>query len=460
MRRLLLLDPEMIQSGIWKVGKAAGLLWEEGDNIVFRDRGVRRYNGAAQQGVALTDQARDIAQAYVSTGAVRRAYIGTDTNVELFALAGGVWTKTVLGAWPTAGTYADLETWGTWVVATNGVDPVKVWKNTGSLVNLAGTPFTTAKIVKRKQPFLLAFNTNNIGDTAVEWSSDSNIESWTPSLANKAGNYNLRDLDSAVVAVEDIGNRLAVYSRSSMVLGTFIGGDNVWSWGRAVSGVGAISRRSVVTLDPYNYGLTRDGIFKTDGNSFIYVDDPAMLRYIRDTADFTKEDLFWGMADSELKCVTFNFLNVVNTWHQVSYYPEKNIFTKGNFQLTAGGRKEVFNFPLVASEDLKLGYWQGAEQHFGANVSFNLKTKPLDFGATDVYKIHQNTRADFQGAASIRVREHLHPEDPGSVVYDAALAVDNYFERDAKYFSYEFYGSGAFYLMGLEVFGIPGGVAR
>jgi hypothetical protein len=176
MKRLLVLGPQEIQSGIYQIGKAAAVLWQDGRNIVFRDLGFRSAGGATQKSVPLGDQARDIAQAYVSGTLAKRLYFGTDTKVEMHELIGGVWTETDLLTWPTAGQYADLETWGTWLVATNGVDPVKVWKNTGLLVDLAGTPFTRAKIIKRKQPFLLAFNTNNIGDTGVEWSSDSDIE--------------------------------------------------------------------------------------------------------------------------------------------------------------------------------------------------------------------------------------------------------------------------------------------
>lgn len=459
MDRLALFGAEEIQSGIWKIGKVAGLLWEEGSNVVFRDRGFRRIAGAAQQSVVLGDQARSIVQAYVA--GARRVYVGTDTALELHTQTAGVWSKTAIGTWPTAGTYADLETWGTWLVATNGADPVKVWKNSGALVNLVGTPFTRAKVIKRKQPFLLAFNTNNIGDTAAEWSSDSNIEDWTPTGANKAGNFNIRDLESEILAVEDLGPRLAVYSRSSMTVGTFVGGPYVWGWQRAISGIGAVSRRSVVTLDPFNYGLTREGIFKTDGNSFIYVDDPAMTKYIKDTADFSREALFWGVRDSVLKCVTFYFQDASAVWHSVSYFPEMNFFTKGDLQLTAGAPREVFDLPLVAGEGLQLGYWQNGADFFGQPLSYSLKTKPLDFGVSDTEKLIQLVTVDGEwNSAGLRVRAHNTPSDPGTVIYDAALARDNFFERLAPFFSFEFYGSTDVYVTRVEVFGTGGGLVK
>lgn len=457
MRQILDINSAAIQTGIWKTAKASGILWEEGNNIVFRDLGFRSVGGAQEQPGSLSDEVRDIAQAYVAPE--RRIYFGTDTAVEMRQYVAENWFSSTLGTWVTPGQYADLETWGAWLVATNGIDPVLVWKNTGSLVALAGTPFTRAKVLLRKQPFLLAFNTDNIGDTAVEWSSDSDIEDWTPTSINKAGNYNLRDLDSEIVSAVHLGNRVAIYSRSAMVLGSFVGGANVWSWQRAITGVGAISRRSVVTLDPFNYGFSRDGIFKTDGNSFLYVDDPAMLRYIRDTADFSLESLFWGFSDAALKMVTFNFLTSDFQWRSVSYYPEQGIFTKGDLQLTAGAQKEVFNFPIVAGQDRKFGTWQESGQHFGQDVSWNLKTRPVDMGSPDAFKIHNLTQVEGQWTdAMLRIRAHDHPEDPGVVFHDEALIRENYHSWDARFFSWEFYGSKPAYIVGVKIFGVSGGV--
>jgi hypothetical protein len=349
MRQLLLLTPDQIQSGIWKTNKAAGALWQEGNNVVFRNNGVEKLLGATQFGDA-GDQVRDFAQAYISTTAARRAYITTDTKVRMFELLASVWTPTDLLTWPTASQYSDIETWGTWLLATNGIDPVKVWKNTGTMVNLGGVPFTKAKILKRKTPFLLAFNTNNIGDTAAEC--------------------------------------------------------------------------------------------------------------IKDNADFTKASLFWGMADSTTKSVWFNFQDANSVWMSLQYYPDRNFFTKGNLQLSAGATKEVFDFPLVGSEDWKLGLWQTADTHFGSPLNYNLKTKPLDFGERSVHKLMQLIRVDgvWDPASMIRVQALQHAEDAAPVtVIDRALDRNNYFEFEAPFFTVEFYGSTKWSLNAMEFFGEVGG---
>lgn len=460
MQKLLFITPDMVQSGVWKTNKAAGLLWQEGNNIVFRNNGVEKVKGATQLGLA-QDQVRDMAQAYISATGAKRIYVGTDTKVRRFDLLAGVWTPNDILTWPTAGQYADLETWGTWLIATNGIDPVKVWKNVDPAVNLAGTPFTRAKVVKRKEVFLFAFNTNN-GDTRVEWSDASNPENWTIGGASRAGNFDIRDLESEIVAVEDLGPRHAVYSRNSLVLGSFVGGTNAWGWKRAVTGIGAVSNRSVVSLDPFNYGLMPDGIFKTDGVSFTFVDDPAMTKYIKDTADFSKASLFWGFSDAATKTVSFYFLNGDNQWRSLHLYPEKGYFTKGDLQLTAGDEKSVFDFPLVASEDQLVGSWQTADSHFAFPLSYSLKTKPLDFGELSVNKLLNLIEVNgvWSAGAKIKVCALDDPEGTETVVIDRALEKQNYFEYEAPLFTVEFYGSTPWTMNSMGFYGILGGPSR
>lgn len=457
MKQLLLLGPNEIQSGIWKgVGAAAVPLWADGNNVAFKRLGFERNAGALYQ-ASLAAAPRDLTQAYVDGD--KRIYAGTDVGIQLAALTGGAWNVSTLYTWPTAGLYADLETWGSWLVATNDVNPVVVWKNSGVAAPLSNTTFTRARVLKRKTPFLFAANTSN-GDTMIEWCSDSNIEDWVASVSNKAGSMNIRDMDSAILAAEDLGDRVAFYSRSSMIVGSNVGGQAVWGFRRAVRGIGAISRRSVVSVDPFNYGLTEAGIFKTDGNSFVYLDDPSMMRWYRETADFSREALWWGIHDAALKCVTWHFQDFDGKWFSISYYYDQNMFSCGDLQLVAGAPLEVFKYPIVANSDFELGTWPESDEHFGDPVAFNLRSKPLDFGERSRKKYLQLVRVDGQWdpGARLRIRAHEDPEDMGSQIYDAPLGLKNFPDFEAPYFSVEFYGSVNCYVSGIEFFGEVGGL--
>src|SRR5215207_6875315 len=159
MKELLTLDPTAIISGLFTgVGKAATPLWDEGENIVFRDLGMRRINGASpiMPAQVATSPIRALKQGY--SAGKQRQYIGTDTKLELMERTAGVWAHSDLYTWPTATDYVQMETWGNWLIGTNNIDKPVVWKNVGVAAQIAGVPFTRARIMRRKLAYLLAFN--------------------------------------------------------------------------------------------------------------------------------------------------------------------------------------------------------------------------------------------------------------------------------------------------------------
>ena len=185
-----------------------------------------------------------------------------------------------------------------------------------------------------------------------------------------------------------------------------------------------------------------------------------MSRWIKDTADWNKAKLFWGFHDTDLLCATWYFLDFSNNWHSVSYYYNSGVLVPGDLPLTAGIRREVLNFPVVAGQNLHVGTWQEDTDLFGQGINCSIKTKPLDFGARDRMKILQMVRVDGSwDGAGIRVCALDRPEGPETQVIKKYLQNENYFEFEAPYFTLEIYGYKDLYVTGLEFFGEPGGVA-
>lgn len=466
MQTLLQVDPQMIQSSVYPgLIEAATPFWKEGRNIAFRDNGIRKIKGGSRAGDAFATSQTIRAMLQSFNAGRRRLFVGTNTDLALLEkLADNTTVEFSLGAWNTAGVYAQLETWGAWLVATNGIDPVKVWKNNGNgtLANLAGTPFTRAKIIKRKSPYLLAFNTNN-GETMVEWSHTSDIENWTISAATEAGNYNIRDLESGIQAVADLGDRLAVYSNSSLVLGTLIGRPNVFGWRKVLSGIGAVSPRSVVTQGAFNYGLTFNGIFQTDGNQYRWIDDPAAQRWLINNVDWNKLTEIHGWHDDYLRLVSWFFIDKGNNPQIISYHYESGQFVTSDLHVTAVAPRDSWDVPIFAGPSRIPLLWQQADGYENKLPAFYLRTKPLDFGARDRFKILNLLRVDGVWDASTRVRVGavMDPEGVPDWFHNDTLKRENYFpnEREATYFVVEFSGDRDFHMTGMEFFGIPGGLA-
>lgn len=450
MKTLLTLGPKELSSGLYSgVGKAAALLWTQGENIAFRDMGVRRIDGV-QPLFYLGGEVKALDQYY--GGGQRRVYVGSETGLFQWSGAGveTVWT------WASAAGSVDLETWGSWLLGTNDLDPVVVWKGGPSGVPLAGTNFTRAKLLFRQGPHMMALNTN-VGDNVVHWSHDDDVEQWLPSATNTAGDLTLRDLDSEIIAVAALGNRAAVYSRASLVVLSYIGPPGIFGASPTLVGPGAISAKSIVSQGPYNYGLGQNGIFKTDGNSFGYLDDPGMSRWLRDTVDWNQPEEIWGMHDDVLRQVKWSFLDKDGARRGVAFHYDLNVFTREALDTVAGAERKAFQFPLVADSTGSVGLWQGQ----GGQIEWNLQSKPLDFGSREVLKILQMVRVDGTWDPGVRLRLGVvdQPEDPVEWFWDQPLREKNYPDREGAYFVLQFVGSGPASVTGIEFLGNVGGLA-
>lgn len=124
-------------------------------------------------------------------------FIGNTTSISRLVSN----TLSTVGSGYTAiSDYWNFETWGTWTVATNGVDPVQVHKGTSFAALTVGGEFTYAKFLVRIGPYLVAANLST-GGTNIAWCSDDDIEDWPPTSANTAGNYTIRDASSDILSM-------------------------------------------------------------------------------------------------------------------------------------------------------------------------------------------------------------------------------------------------------------------
>lgn len=469
MQVLLKATPEHMQSGVYLgLNKSVVPLWEDGVNIAFREVGVKKIGGGQEVSSLPPAQGKPWDMEQANVAGKSRVFVGTVQGIQLVELVGSSWGSATVYTWPSPSQYADLETWGAWIVGTNGVNKLAVWKNAGAGEVLVGTTFDWAKVIKRKSPFLLAMNTS-VGEDSIHWCADSNIELWTPAADNTAGQMSLRDIDSGIVACEDIQDYLAVYSRHTMHVGKYAGG-GVWSWKRALSGIGAVSRRSVVTVDPYNYGLNENGIWKTDANTFVYLDDPAVSRWLLDRIDWQRRAEVWGFHDSRLKQIRWQYPTKATLGGHseiICFGYEGSVFTRSSLLLAAADKQEVFPYPIVVNDTGHVAYWQGEEEHYGADVQWMFRSKPLDFGANQSFKTVELVLVDgawsMQDDAQLRITALQYPEDKNEVlVHHEQLRRRNYLKNggfEAPFFKIEIYGTRPATINLIEVWGNPAGLA-
>jgi hypothetical protein len=410
----------------------SALLWHDGENVVGRRFGVQKIGGWESQ-INAGEPILDLHQAY--TGAANRAYLAGVRKVWLWE--GGPLSE--LGEFGSDGV-PYLETWGTWVLGTNGVNPIRLWKNTGTLDEIAdaATQFDWAKLLHRRDVHVLALNTNN-SPTEIAWCSASNVELWTPALSNTAGNYTIRDMDGEIIAVSDLGPNVAIYSKGRLVVGTYTGPPFIFNFQPALEGIGAVGRHAVVEAAGFNYGMSAKGIWGTDGVSVEYVDEPVMQKWINDNRDYTKGEEVIGFQSASRDLVMWAFPNINGGISGVALNIKNNSLWKlggGVFNITAACKNdEIFGVPVVAI-DGRLVFANKGRNAGGEALPCFIRTKPLDAGSPEFFKLWDYLRLTGEWTGGrVRLGALHDPNDLSGIewFYDQPLGTQHFFKREAPF---------------------------
>lgn len=391
--KLIDLPADKLSSGVFpSIEPAAGETWRTGQNVWFREKSVETVLGRRKIVSALGRAPRAMAQAFTTAGNKRIYY----EDLGLIRFTQNLGLPIDIGSLSANGDY-DLETWGDWLIATDGIGNLQYWPNSGSLVPLgdAAANFSYCKIVKKLAQHLLAYNTNFL-PTGFHWCDANDPTVWTPDLANSARNLNIRNLDSDIMAVCNCGAAHGVYSRDSMLLVQYVG-PNQWfgTPNQAIAGIGAASKHSIVAVGQSNYGLGRSGIFQTDGSSFQYVDRPAVDKWLQENVDWTKSQLIAGYYNDRLGLVVWTVpLNTggvatiavdpkIRQATTESIYLGRKTFTYLDTKVTFGIDRIIFDNCIIAQADgIYLESLTGT-----LSGSFALTSNLLDAGTREIYKM-------------------------------------------------------------------------
>jgi len=208
--------------------------------------------------------------------------------------------------------------------------------------------FDSLECFHRQGPHMLAFNYSK-GDidysTSFAWCSADDLDIWTASATNTAGSLLIREADTPIRCVTQLGNGLAVYTETQMFIVNYVGLPNLFGYKVALEGsIGAVSPNSVVSVGRMNYGVNRDGFFATDGTSVRMIGrESGMNQYFRDNVaeselaqiygfENSKEnEVVWGIPKGEASITEEIYYNYkTNQWgirtSIISAYLDRGVF--------------------------------------------------------------------------------------------------------------------------------------
>jgi hypothetical protein len=138
-------------------------------------------------------------------------------------------------------------------------------------VTVPDCPFTRVRAVARQGPHILAINystATNDSPFDFAWCSADDPDTWVASATNSAGSLTIRESNTELKCIVPLGSGLAVYSEDQMFLINYTGAPFYFGYKVVTSsGIGAVSSNAVVSVGRKNYGLSRRGLFVTNGST-------------------------------------------------------------------------------------------------------------------------------------------------------------------------------------------------
>jgi hypothetical protein len=154
-------------------------------------------------------------------------------------------------------------------------------------VSVPDCAFTRVRAVARQGPHILAINystADNDSPFDFAWCSADDPDTWVASATNSAGSLTIRESNTELKCIVPLGSGLAVYSEDQMFLIAYTGAPFYFGYKVTTSsGIGAVSSNAVISVGRKNYGLSRRGLFVTDGSAVEQIGvEEGIEEYIRE----------------------------------------------------------------------------------------------------------------------------------------------------------------------------------
>lgn len=295
-----------IQSGIFPaLEHSAAPLWQSGQNVMFSERSVSPMPGQyVLIPAAVEEPVRGIVETNIS--GEPNIFYGTTSKAFRWSQGDG---SIELGT----GFNADYWTgfrWGSWTVLTpwpNGV--VQLWKSDVDFDDLDGrdSQFETARASLAYKRFAIFFGLDTDGKKII-WSDADNVEDYVGTLANAAGSLTVPEAESDILAAVVFNEEIYFATSASLYKLKFIGYPNFFDYVPVVKGAGVFGPWSLcVGGDNYLYGFGPTGFWRTDGQSMMPVDIPAVRKEVANTFNRLQGEKVVVYHDMQSKHVFFNY---------------------------------------------------------------------------------------------------------------------------------------------------------
>lgn len=442
-------DNALLESGIWKsVDVLKAPLWIDGLNVDFRKGQVEKARGWEVEVTAEGD-VQALAQAFVN--GEKRLYLGRDGSLGYYVPGQEIYDIRSSGLSP--GRWS-LLAWGKFLIATNGVDRLQFWNNSGLAVDITDG-ITKADFIRGILIYVMAFNADGeIG--RVKWCVGGNPTVWTPDLDNNdAGGFYIRNVSSLFTAAGALGGNIIVFTQTQPFLIQYVGGNQIFAYQDMQLELGAIGEKCVTSDGVSLFGLDRRGFWRTDGVQVQWLADPMLWDYFKARIDFDRGEEVVGYYNRLRATIEWSWKTLSGASEGWAYSLTNAQWAPRSYGLDCAIGDGVFDTPIGSQGPDVLNLGVGVNAGTDALTSF-IQTKPLPLKSTEFYKWLDEIRFRKSGLATLEIGVSESPDDAIEWLPAEVLAERHFPEREAAFFTLRFSSTAVdadWSVAGMEFFG-------
>lgn len=254
------------------------------------------------------------AGAGTSTDEDEHVYAGTATTLERLAI--GAWSDvSKVGGYTNTATHWDFTTYGSIMIATNGVDyPQFIDMDVGVKFADATTLFQ-ARTVATVRDFVMFGNTTDATDghvaDRIRWSALGN---YTDYVINATTQADFQDNPGGGSCQRIFGGEEAIiFFERAIYKATYVGSPVVFQFDEIVTGRGLYAKKAAAKIDSMVFFLDSDGFYVFEGNRAVPIGDEKVNRWFFDNLDGTSLKNISCAIDHENRVVMWAFPSIDTT---------------------------------------------------------------------------------------------------------------------------------------------------
>lgn len=156
--------------------------------------------------------------------------------------------------------------------------------------------------------YLMFGNTEHDGEKYFIWSNNGNFQEsdgFTAGVNNDSGSIFLSDAQGAILKLENLGDRMVIYTENSIHVVSYIGGDFIFSQEQVLRETRLLSPRGIVNLGPFHLYMSTENIYLFEGTRLTRPIGDAVQTDFRATLNLDLADQAFAFHDTPLNNVYF-----------------------------------------------------------------------------------------------------------------------------------------------------------